>query len=148
VNKAEYSALLANYQKARLGEQADNAGSVRFEVAVPPTSPVLPVWPKRGQLLAEVWLAAIAIGAGVAYWWHTLHPVVTSDRAVSALTNFPLLGVVGGAFPFRARIDNRRRILRISAAAACLILALIAVLVLNHVGVRLSFLYGASAVKS
>ncbi|MGO8972903.1 MAG: XrtA system polysaccharide chain length determinant [Steroidobacteraceae bacterium] len=148
VNKAEYSALLANYQKAKLGEQADNAGSVRFEVAVPPTSPILPVWPKRGQLLVEVWLAAIAIGAGVAYWWHTLHPVVTSARAVSALTNFPLLGVVGGAFPSRARIENRRHILRISAAAACLILALVAVLVLNQAGVRLNFLAGTSPVKS
>ena len=36
VNKAEYTALLESYQKARLGEQADNAGSVRFEVVQPP----------------------------------------------------------------------------------------------------------------
>ena len=39
VNKAEYTALLENYQKARLGEQADNAGSVRFEVVQPPEEP-------------------------------------------------------------------------------------------------------------
>ena len=32
VNKAQYTALLESYQKARLGERADNAGSVRFEV--------------------------------------------------------------------------------------------------------------------
>ncbi len=47
VNKAEYTALLENYQKARLGEQADNAGSVRFEVVQPPEEPVAPVWPRR-----------------------------------------------------------------------------------------------------
>jgi polysaccharide chain length determinant protein (PEP-CTERM system associated) len=39
VNKAQYTALLENYQKARLGEQADNAGSVRFEIVLPPTAP-------------------------------------------------------------------------------------------------------------
>ena len=40
VNKAQYTALLESYQKARLGERADNAGSVRFEVVLPPTAPV------------------------------------------------------------------------------------------------------------
>ena len=47
VNKAQYTALLESYQKARLGERADNAGSVRFEIVLPPTSPISPVWPKR-----------------------------------------------------------------------------------------------------
>ena len=32
VNKAQYTALLASLQKARLGERADDAGSIRFEV--------------------------------------------------------------------------------------------------------------------
>ncbi|MEO7206706.1 MAG: XrtA system polysaccharide chain length determinant, partial [Steroidobacteraceae bacterium] len=40
VNKAQYTALLESYQKARLGERADNAGSVRFEIVLPPTSPL------------------------------------------------------------------------------------------------------------
>src|SRR6202012_632718 len=52
VNKAQYTALLESYQKARLGEQADKAGSVRFEVVLPPTSPVAPVAPKRTLILA------------------------------------------------------------------------------------------------
>ena len=42
VNKAQYTALLESYQKARLGERADNAGSVRFEIVLPPTSPSSP----------------------------------------------------------------------------------------------------------
>ncbi len=50
VNKAQYTALLESYQKARLGERADNAGSVRFEIVLPPTSPLVPVWPKRTLL--------------------------------------------------------------------------------------------------
>ena len=51
VNKAQYTALLESYQKARLGERADVAGSVRFEVVLPPTALVMPVWPKRTILL-------------------------------------------------------------------------------------------------
>ncbi len=87
VNKAEYTALLENYQKARLGEQADNAGSVRFEVVQPPTEPVVPVWPRRNHLIAEIWLAALALGCGVAYGLQLLRPVVHSVRGVSELTS-------------------------------------------------------------
>ncbi|HEY4968756.1 MAG TPA: XrtA system polysaccharide chain length determinant, partial [Steroidobacteraceae bacterium] len=46
VNKAQYTALVESYQKARLGERADNAGSVRFEVVLPPTAPIVPASPK------------------------------------------------------------------------------------------------------
>src|SRR6202041_444948 len=55
VNKAQYTALLESYQKARLGERADNAGSVRFEVVLPPTAPATPISPKRATLLGELW---------------------------------------------------------------------------------------------
>src|SRR6202166_3566866 len=59
VNKAQYTALVESYQKARLGERADNAGSVRFEVVLPPTSPIVPTSPKRLALLAALWRAAL-----------------------------------------------------------------------------------------
>jgi polysaccharide chain length determinant protein (PEP-CTERM system associated) len=148
VNKAEYAALLENYQKARLGEQADNAGSVRFEIALPPTSPVSPVWPKRIQLLAGVWFGAICMGALLAYALHTLRPVVNSVRAVAAVTDFPVLGIVSGAFPATHRAESRRELRRISLGALCLVLALLAALALNHAGVRLNIQALNSAVKS
>src|ERR1700689_4179738 len=72
VNKAEYTALLENYQKARLGEQGDNAGSMRFEVGEPPQEPVAPIWPRRTRLLGGIWLAALGLGAGIAYGLHRL----------------------------------------------------------------------------
>jgi polysaccharide chain length determinant protein (PEP-CTERM system associated) len=148
VNKTEYAALLENYQKARLGEQADNAGSVRFEIALPPTASPSPVWPKRVQLLAGVWLAAIGLGAALAYALHTLRPVVNSIRAVTAVTDFPVLGIVSGAFPASHRSESRRELRRISLGAACLVLALLAALALNHAGVRLNIQALNSAVKS
>ena len=138
VNKAQYTALLESYQKARLGERADTAGSVRFEVVLPPTAPVVPVWPSRRILLAAIWIAALAVGAGVAYGLHFLKPIVVSVRAINELTPFPVLGVVGIAFPTRQRAQFRRHLWRISAAAACWVAAFAGVLILNSTGARLS----------
>ena len=99
VNKAQYTALLESYQKARLGERADNAGSVRFEVVLPPTAPLVPVWPRRTKLLGEIWIAAMLLGGALAYGLHLLKPIVSSVPAINELTAFPVLGVVSMAFP-------------------------------------------------
>jgi polysaccharide chain length determinant protein (PEP-CTERM system associated) len=138
VNKAQYTALLESYQKARLGERADNAGSVRFEVVLPPSAPIVPAAPKRGALLAGVWFAALGLGAALAYAMNLLKPIVSSLRIVHELTPFPVLGVVGVAFPSRARQEFRRDLWRFSAAGACLIAAFAIVLLLNGAGARLN----------
>jgi polysaccharide chain length determinant protein (PEP-CTERM system associated) len=148
VNKAQYTALLESYQKARLGERADNAGSVRFEVVLPPSAPASPVSPHRSALLGAIWLAAIAVAAGVAYAMTLLKPIVSSVRVVNELTSFPVLGVVGVAFPTRERLMFRRHVWRFSAAAACLVAAFAAALALNWAGVRLTIQAIRSAVNS
>ena len=138
VNKAQYTALLESYQKARLGERADTAGSVRFEVVLPPTAPVTPVWPRRTALLIMIWVGALGVGGGIAYGLHVLKPVVMSVRALNELSAFPVLGVVGVAFPTRQRKESRRHLWRFTAAAACLVAVFAVVLVLNQSGARLS----------
>ena len=147
VNKAQYTALLESYQKARLGERADNAGSVRFEVVLPPSSPLVPVWPKRTLLLGLIWLAALGVGGAVAYGLHTLKPILSSVRAVNDLTAFPVLGVVSVAFPTAQRKKMWRHAWRISAACACLVVALGIALALNWSGARLSINAIQSLVK-
>jgi len=147
VNKAQYTALLGSYQKARLGEQADNAGSVRFEIVLPPTSPLIPVWPKRTLLLGLIWLAALCVGGAIAYGLHTIKPILSSVRAVNQLTAFPVLGVVSIAFPTAQRKKILRHAWRISAATACLVVALGIALVLNWSGARLSIQAIQSLVK-
>jgi polysaccharide chain length determinant protein (PEP-CTERM system associated) len=144
VNKAQYTALLESYQKARLGERADNAGSVRFEVVLPPTAPVTPVSPRRTMLLAGLWLFAMAAGAAVAYGLHLLKPIVSSVRAVNEIASFPMLGVVGVAFPSQQRRQFRGDVWRFSAAAACLVVAFAIALTLNWAGARLTI----GAIKS
>jgi polysaccharide chain length determinant protein (PEP-CTERM system associated) len=147
VNKAQYTALLESYQKARLGERADNAGSVRFEVVLPPTSPLVPVFPKRVLLLGLVWLVALAVGGAIAYGLHTLKPILSSVRAVNRLTAFPVLGAVSVAFPTAEKKRMWRHVWRISAATACLVVALGIALVLNWSGARLSIHAIQSLVK-
>ena len=136
VNKAQYEAMLSNYQKARLGEQADEAGSVRFSIVLPPTASFAPVWPRRRASLVGAWALAIGIGGGLAYLVHLLRPVVVSARALVELTTLPLLGVVSTAFPDQLRRSRRRSLLGFSAAAMALIVALGVVLLLNNSGVR------------
>jgi polysaccharide chain length determinant protein (PEP-CTERM system associated) len=138
VDKAEYTALLESFQKARLGEQADSAGSVRFEIVQPPKQPVDPVWPQRTRLLAGIWAAAVIVGCGVAYLMQRIRPVVSSERRVGEITRFPVLGAVSTAFPKRHRAVRRWQIIRFSSAFACLVCALVLVLVLNRFGVRLN----------
>jgi len=138
VNKAQYTALMESYQKARLGERADNAGSVRFEVVLPPTAPVAPVWPKRTALLAAILLAALAVAVGVSYALTLFKPIVSSVRSVNELTAFPVLGVVGVAFPTQQRREFRGNMWRFSAATVCLLAAFSVALILNWSGARLT----------
>jgi len=138
VNKAQYTALLQNYEKARMGEKAENAGSVRFEVVQPPTAEFAPVWPPRIQLLAFAFLAALVCGAGLAALLNRLWPVVGSARSLEHLTNIPVLGVVSSAFPGADQKAARRDLMILSTVTACLVLAFTVALVLNHAGLRLS----------
>jgi polysaccharide chain length determinant protein (PEP-CTERM system associated) len=147
VNKAQYTALLESYQKARLGERADNAGSVRFEIVLPPTSPLVPVSPRRSLLLGLIWLAAIIVGSAGSYGLHTLKPILSSVRAVNRVTNFPVLGVVSVAFPTAQRKKIWGNAWRFSAASACLVAALAFALALNWSGARLTLSAVQSLVK-
>jgi len=137
-NKTQYAALLASYDKARLGEQAGNAGAVRFELVQPPAVSYTPVWPQRTLLLAVVLMLALGAGGALAYTLNQLRPVVGSPMALRQLADVPLVAVVGCAFPTRATLTARSQIRRFSFALACLIVGFAIVLVLSHLGVRLS----------
>ena len=103
INKAQYTTLLANYEKSRLGERADNAGSVRFETVQPPTSPYVPVAPHRILLLVATFFVALLVGGALTYLLHLFNPVVGSLQNLMDLIDAPVLGVVSSAFPDRLR---------------------------------------------
>ena len=137
INRKQYAALLASYDKARLGEQAGNAGAVRFELVQPPAVSYTPVWPQRTKLLAVVLILALGAGGALAYALNQLRPVVGSPTALRQLTGIPVVAVVGTAFPTRAAITARSEVRRFSIAIACVIVGFVIVLLLSHFGVRL-----------
>lgn len=138
VNKAQYAALLSNYRKARLGERADDAGSVRFQIVQPPTVSYRPVWPRRGMLLAGILLLALAAGGAVAYRLDRLWPVVTSAQGLAKLTGVKVVGIVGQAYPTCAGRAFRRELWQVSIAVACLVIACAVELSISPAGLRLS----------
>jgi polysaccharide chain length determinant protein (PEP-CTERM system associated) len=138
VNKAQYTALVEKLQKARLGERADDAGSIRFEVVQPPTSTLAPVWPQRPIFLAMVLFGALAAGAALAWGLNQLHPVISSSSAFSQSLGVPILGLVSVAFPERRARARQRDVVRISLAASCLVVAFAVAVVMSQQGYRLS----------
>ena len=138
VNKAQYTALLSNLEKARVGGRADEAGSVRFEVVQPPIASLRPVSPRRGMMLVAVLLAALAAGAALAYRLDRLQPVINSAGDVTRLAGVALVGVVGLAFPTRATAHARREVWQVSVAVVSLVATFVALYYLSHAGLRLS----------
>lgn len=136
-NKAQYTQLLSNLEKARLGERADNAGSVRFEVVQPPTASYVPVSPRRLLLLAGVLFGAFVAGGGLTYLLHLLKPVISSAKSLAEITDARVLGVVSPAFPAKHRSQMRRDFARFVLAGAALGVVFIVVVLLNFANFRL-----------
>jgi polysaccharide chain length determinant protein (PEP-CTERM system associated) len=138
VNHTQYNALLANYEKARLGEQADSAGSVRFEIVQPPTASFAPVFPRRVLLLGAVLVVSLVLGVAVTWLLALMRPVVGTMQSLTKLTGLPVLGVVSAAFPARLRDEARRSVLRFAAGFGCLLFAFLAAVILSRAGIRLA----------
>lgn len=137
INKAQYTALLANYEKSQLGEKADSAGSVRFEIVQPVTAGYNPVSPKRSLLLGGSFVLALVVGGLVCYLLHLLSPVVCSSKGLTELTGMSVLGTVSAAFPARLHEQGREDMLRFGLAIAGLAAAFALVVILSWQGVRL-----------
>lgn len=137
VTKAQYTALVANYEKARLGQRADIAGSVRFELVQPPTVSFRPVWPRRTLFLGGVLIAALGAGLALAYLLNQLHPVVVSAARLAQVIGVPVLGVVGPAFPHLERSAARAEFWRVALAVGVLIACFAIMLSLSVAGLRL-----------
>jgi len=137
--KAQYTGLLANYQKMELGERADDAGSVRFETVQPPTAPFSPASPKRFLLLFGVLVTALGIGGALTYLLHVLSPVVGSMNGLAELTGLTVLGMVSPAFPKEQSVRRRGEMLRFIGAGGVLFVAFVCTVLLNRSGFRVPF---------
>lgn len=139
VNKAEYTALLQRLQQAQLGEQADQKGSVRFEVIDPPTADFRPVSPKRTPLLLGALLAAVAAGGGAAYLLSMLRPVFHTARQLADFTGMTVYGAVSAARDASKILSMRRQYIIYSFACSVLFFALVAVVFVGRTYSPLGF---------
>jgi polysaccharide chain length determinant protein (PEP-CTERM system associated) len=130
VTKTQYDALLARYESAKITEQADRSGAMRFDITEPPTAPLEPVAPNRGLLFLLAFFGAIVVGGGVAYVQHRLRPVFTNPRTLAEVTGLRVLGSVSltermGAQAEQAQ-DTRQIATALLALAGLCVLVLIA----------------------
>jgi len=116
VTRAQYNSLLERLEKAKLSEEAEQTGVVRFDVIDPPMAAYAPVAPNRPLLLAGVFLGALAAGAGLAYLFNMLKPVFSNTRTLADVTGLPVLGAVTAAWLSDVR-DRRRRELVVFASS-------------------------------
>jgi polysaccharide chain length determinant protein (PEP-CTERM system associated) len=138
VDKTEFTALLTQLEKARLGQEADSSGSVRFAIVEPPNSDYRPISPARTLIIAGVLLVALAAGGGFAYLRNKMAPVYWSSRKLAAQTKAQVLGVVTIAFPSSSRRGMRGAVAWFATAACCLVIAGATVLQLSRLGLRLT----------
>ncbi|MGH8324578.1 MAG: GNVR domain-containing protein [Steroidobacteraceae bacterium] len=131
VTRTQYHALLERLERARLGEEAQETGIVKFEVIDPPTAGFTPIAPKRPLLIAGAFILAIAAGAGVAYLLHLLKPVFLSARNLSAVTGIPVLGSVSMTWLEKYRTRRQHAAVLYAGAAAVLVLVAVTVLLLQ-----------------
>jgi len=143
VTRGQYQALVERLNRAKLSDQADATGIVRFEVVDPPTGGDHPVAPDRVRLILTVLIGGLAAGLGVAYFMHQLRPVFTSTRQLHELTQLPVLGSVSMTWLERHKAEARRAVWAYSSVAAALVLATLIVLAIQ--GPTSRFLHGLTA---
>lgn len=119
--KAQYGVLVDKLNKARIGDDAEATGSVRFEIIDPPNAKFQPVAPNRLRLIAIVLLAGIAAGGGIAFLLSRLKPVFSTARSLTEITGLPVLGVVSTTWLGRHKMDLRRAYMAYAGAVAALL---------------------------
>lgn len=132
VNKTQYTALVERLEKARLGEEAEEKGSVRFEIIDPPAADFHPVAPKRTLMLLGTLLAAIAAGGGVAYLLTSFRPVFHNAKQLGDLTGATILGVVSALRAPGHEFQLRRQYIVYSLACSALFVALVVVVIVGR----------------
>lgn len=137
VTKTQYTTLLDRLEKARLSEQADETGVVKFQIVDPPAAGFDPVAPNRVLLLAIVLLAGLGVGGGLAYLLHQMRPVFNNVRSLTEVTGIPVLGSVSMTWLDKKRAESRLRKLAFSGVAGMLLVTFFGVVLFHGVAVRL-----------
>jgi polysaccharide chain length determinant protein (PEP-CTERM system associated) len=134
VNKTQYTALVTQLEKAKLGQEADTNGSVRFAIVEPPNAEYRPVSPHRSVMVLAVLALALGGGAGIAYLLQLLKPVFWSVRSLTEASGVTVLGAVSAAFPRTLRRRKRWDLALYTVAAGAFVALAVVVLGFSVMG--------------
>ncbi len=120
ITRARYLEMVERRETAKLSENAEKQGVVKFQIIDPPSVGLKPVAPNRPLMLAGV--LVVALGAGCALMWalNQLRPVYQNVRVLAAATGLPVLGAVSRTWLHEQKIAARKSMLRFAGAASLL----------------------------
>lgn len=142
VTKAQYTSLVERLEKAKLSEQANDAGTLKLEIIDPPVAKLEPVAPNRPLLSSLVLLVSLGLGAGLAWLLGQIRPVYDSAHALSEDTGLPILGAVSLMGQEGRARSQRRSAMGFSAAVAVLLLVYLIIVISQAGGLSPSSLVG------
>jgi polysaccharide chain length determinant protein (PEP-CTERM system associated) len=123
VTKAQYNALVERLEKAKLSNEAEETGIVRFDVIDPPVADFQPVAPQRPMMITLLFWASLLVGIGLAYALHMLRPVFMNARTLTEVTGLEVLGTVSETWLGDRRYERKREVFALAGATAGLFLA-------------------------
>lgn len=135
--RAQYQELLKRFETAKLSNDVDKTGTVKFQVIEPPAVPLTPISPNRSILLSGVLFAGLAAGIALAYLLNLLRPVFFSWRLLGEKLGAPVIGCVRRFGDEEVASSQRPEFLKLGAGAAGLVLVFVLMLVGSDRGVHL-----------
>ncbi len=135
VTRGQYQQLVQRLETARLSEEADRTGVVKFDVLDPPSVPVEPEAPNRPLLLTGVLMLSLLAALALAYGLNLLRPVFQNVRSLADVTGLPVIGQVSRTVTAQHATTMRLNMLAFSGCAAALVVAFAVVMLLRGGGV-------------
>jgi polysaccharide chain length determinant protein (PEP-CTERM system associated) len=103
----QYLALVRSRETQELTRKAADTDQVDFRTINPPLASFTPVAPNRLLLLAAVFGAALAAGAGLCYVLAQLWPVFSNGAALARQVGLPVFGVIMNAWQGQQLLRHR-----------------------------------------
>jgi polysaccharide chain length determinant protein (PEP-CTERM system associated) len=139
VTRAQYLALVQRLETAKMSENADETGTIRFEVIDPPSVPLRPVAPMRALLFMGVLIFGLIAGAGVAVLLNMIRPVFLNARSLTEAIRLPVIGSVTRMWLIQHRSAQRRDLLGYFGGVAALLVAFVGVDMFGERAIQMLF---------
>ncbi|WP_440997090.1 XrtA system polysaccharide chain length determinant [Arhodomonas sp. SL1] len=122
VIRQNYQRLLATRERAAMsGELERDTKTIDFRIVDPPYVEDQPVGPPRAAMSSAVLLAALGVGAGMAFGLSQLRPTIMSRSSLERVSGRPFLGAVALHEPTTGILRRRLGLMVYAATLACLL---------------------------